>query len=122
MVVGFFNNDPRQPVILGSLYGSKNSPPEDLAKLSNENINKAIVTRKGTTIGFVDDEKASVYIETPASNKIMFDDDAQSIEVSDQHGNSIKMDKSGIEIKSAKDLKIDASGKVEIKGQKVDVK
>ena len=44
------------------------------------------------------------------------------IQVTDQHGNSITMDKNGIEIKSEKDVKIDASGNVEIKGQKVDVK
>ncbi|MFC1603756.1 type VI secretion system tip protein VgrG [Planctomycetota bacterium] len=122
VVVGFFNNDPRQPVILGAMYGSKNTPPEDVSELTEENIKKAIVTKKGTKIGFVDDEKASVFIETPESNKIVFDDDAQMIQVTDQHGNSITMDKNGIEIKSEKDVKIDASGNVEIKGQKVDVK
>ena len=52
----------------------------------------------------------------------MLDDDAQSIQVSDQHGNSITMTSDGIEIKSAKDVMIEASGNVEIKGQKVDVK
>lgn len=122
VVVGFFNNDPRQPVILGAMYGSKNTPPEEVSELTEENIKKAIVTKKGTKIGFVDKEKASVFIETPDSNKIVFDDDAQMIQVTDQHGNSITMDKNGIEIKSAKDVKIDASGNVEIKGQKVDVK
>lgn len=122
VVVGFFNNDPRQPVILGAMYGSKNTPPEEVSQLTEKNIKKAIVTKKGTKIGFVDEEKASVFIETPESNKIVFDDDAQMIQVTDQHGNSITMDKNGIEIKSAKDVKIDASGNVQIKGQKVDVK
>jgi hypothetical protein len=32
------------------------------------------------------------------------------------------MDKEGIQLKSAKDLKIEASGNVEIKGMNVDVK
>jgi hypothetical protein len=70
----------------------------------------------------VDDEKSSVFIQTPASNKILFDDDAQAIRISDQHGNTITMNKDGIVIKSAKDVKIEASGIVEIKGQKVDLK
>jgi Rhs element Vgr protein len=122
VIVGFFNNDPRQPVILGAMYGSKNTPPEEVSELTEENIKKAIVTKKGIKIGFVDDEKASVFIETPESNKIVFDDDSQMIQVTDQHGNSITMDENGIEIKSEKDVKIDASGNVEIKGQKVDVK
>lgn len=122
VVMGFFNNDPRQPVILGAMYGSKNTPPGNFSNLTKENINKGIVTHKGTVIGFIDDEKASVFIETPESNRIVFDDDAQMVKVTDQHGNSITMDKNGINIKSAKDVKIDASGNVEIKGQKVDVK
>jgi Rhs element Vgr protein len=122
VVVGFFNDDPRQAVILGAMYGSKNQPPKGMAELTKENKNKAIVTKKGTTIGFVDDEKSSVFIQTPASNKILFDDDAQAIRISDQHGNTITMNKDGIVIKSAKDVKIEASGNVEIKGQKVDLK
>lgn len=90
--------------------------------MTKENTVKGIVTKKGTTIGFVDDEKSSVFIATPESNKIIFDDDQEMIEITDQHGNSIKMSQKGIEINSAKDLKIKASGKIEITGQKVDVK
>ena len=122
VVVGFFNNDPRQPVILGALYGSVNTPPADFAEVSEENLDKGIVTKKGTRIAFKDADKASITIETPEANKIVCDDDAQSIEISDQHGNTFKMDANGIEIKSAADLKIEAGGNVEIKGQKVDVK
>lgn len=122
VVVGFLNDDPRQPVILGAMYGSKNKPPTPVSKLSKENIDKGIVTKKGTTIRFVDDQKAKIFIETPAKNKIVLDDDSETIQLSDQHGNSIKLSKNGIEIKSAKDLKIESSGNVEIKGQKIDVK
>jgi Rhs element Vgr protein len=119
VVVGFFNNDPRQAVVLGALYGSKNTPKN--FKLTQDNVEKGIVTKKGTTIKFVDKEKASVCIETPKKNTIVLDDDAEKVEVVDQHGNKITMSKDGILIKSAKDVKIDASGNVEIKGQKVDV-
>jgi Rhs element Vgr protein len=120
VVVGFFNNDPRQAVVLGALYGSKNAPKE--FTLTKDNFEKGLVTKKGSTIKFVDKEKASVFIETPKKNKILLDDDAEKVEVVDQHGNKITMSKDGIVIKSAKDVKIDASGNVEIKGQKVDVK
>ena len=116
-----------------------NNPPDDFATLAEDNINKGIVTQKGTKITFVDDEKAAVSIETPQSNKILLDDDAETIDIADQHGNSIAMSSSGItmadkdsnsiamsssgiEVKSAGDFKINASGSVEIKGAKVDVK
>lgn len=122
VVLGFFNNDPRQPVILGAMYSSSNNPPEDFAELSEDNIHKGIVTKKGTKIGFLDNDKAAIFIETAQSNKILLDDDAETIEIVDQHGNSITMTSAGIEIKSASDFKIDASGNVEIKGQQVDVK
>lgn len=122
VIVGFFNDDPRQAVILGAMFGSKNTPPKDVAQLTKENKKKTIATKKGTLIGFVDDAKSSVFIQTPDANKILLDDDAKAIRISDQHGNTITMNKDGIVIKSAKDVKIEASGNVEIKGQKVDVK
>jgi Rhs element Vgr protein len=122
VAVGFFNDDPRQAVILGSLYGSKNTPPGSVSPLTQKNTNKAIVTKKGTTIGFMDDAKSSVFIQTPASNIIRLSDEEQAIRIADQHGNTITMNKDGIQIKSAKDLKIEATGSVEIKGQKVNVK
>jgi Rhs element Vgr protein len=122
VVVGFFNDDPTQLVILGAMYSAKNTPPKAAGQIEDKNVSKVIVTSKGTTIGFVDDEKSSVFIETPAKNKITFDDNNQMIQLSDQHGNTITMSKDGIEIKSAKDFKVDASGNVEIKGAKVDVK
>jgi uncharacterized protein involved in type VI secretion and phage assembly len=139
VVVGFFNNDPRQAVILGAMYSSSNNPPEDFADLSEENIHKGIVTKQGTKIGFLDNEKAAISIETAQGNKILLDDDAETIEIVDQHGNALTMNSDGIEvadqsgstiamtgdgveIKSAADFKIEASGNVEIMGQQVDVK
>jgi Rhs element Vgr protein len=121
VVVGFFNDDPRQAVILGAMFGSKNTPPKDV-KLSADNIDKGIFSKKGSSLTFIDDKKPAVLIRTPKLNKILLDDDNQMVEISDQHGNAITMSKDGIEIKSAKDLKITAKGNVEIKGAKVDVK
>ena len=121
VVVGFFNDDPRQAVILGAMYSSKNTPPKGL-ELTKENKQKVILTKTGTAIGFFDDSKSSIFIRTPDLSMIVLDDDTQTIEISDQHENEIIMSKKGIEIKSKKDVKIDAAGNVEIKGAKVDVK
>jgi Rhs element Vgr protein len=122
VVLGFLNDDPRQAVILGAMYGSKNTPPPDVTPLTNKNEKRAIVSKAGSIIGFVDSDKASVFIQTPAQNKLLLDDRDEGVCISDQHGNTITMNKDGIAIKSAGDLKIEASGNVEIKGKKVDIK
>lgn len=121
VVIGFVNDDPRQAIILGSLYSSKNSSPERFGKPDDKNIGKGIASKKGMVIGF-DDDKAIVYIETLGKNTIKLDDDGKKIQLDDQHGNSIIMDENGITLKSAKDFKVEASGNVEIKGAKVDIK
>jgi Rhs element Vgr protein len=122
VVVGFFNSDPRYPVILGALFGSKNTAASAMGEADEKNEKKGIVTKKGTMIGFTDGDKATVFIETQNKNKLLIDDDAEEISLSDQHGNKITMNKDGIVLKSAKDLKLDVTGNVEIKGSKVDVK
>ncbi|MEM9452608.1 MAG: type VI secretion system tip protein VgrG [Myxococcota bacterium] len=115
VVVGFFNDDPRQAVILGALFSSKNAQPEYVGDPDKDNLKKAIVTKKGTIIGFKDDDNPSVFIETPDENKILLSDDDECIKLTDQHGNSITLDKDGITIKSVKDLEISVDGKLKIK-------
>ena len=122
VLVGFLNEDPRYPVILGALFGSKNTPPETVAKPTAKNEKRGIVTKKGTSIGFIDGDKVSVYIETPAKNKLLIDDGEKQICLTDQHGNSITMSKDGITLKSAGKFVIDSAKEVEIKGSKVDIK
>lgn len=122
VVVGFFNQDPRQPVVLGALFGSKNTPPPDLAELTKDNLAKGIVTRGGTKILFNDADKPTLTLETPAKNTIVLDDDKELIQIADKHGNKIILDKNGITLDSAKDLSFTAKGNVTIEGQKVDVK
>ncbi len=122
VVVGFLNDDPRQPIVLGALFGSKNAPPEPITELTAANVHKAIVTKKGTTISFRDDDKPSVSIQTPGKNRITIDDQDQTVKIEDQHGNSIVLNHDGITIKSAKDLTLEAAGNVAIRGAKVDVK
>lgn len=116
VIVGFFNDDPRQAVILGSMYSpGKNKIPEDV-DLDKKNNIKAIVSRPGATLGFVDDEKPWIAIYTPNDNQIKLDDDAQSIELTDQHGNSITMNKEGIQIKSDKKILIETKADLIRKG------
>ena len=110
VVLGFLDKDPRFPIILGSLYNGKNAAPYAPEEKNNT---KAFVTRSNLKIEF-DEEKKNISLLTPGKNSIIISDDGKSIEIKDQHNNSIKLCADGITIDSAKDLKISAKGNVEI--------
>jgi Rhs element Vgr protein len=110
VVLGYFNNDPCHPVILGSLYSSNRKPPETPTA---ENNIKAVVTRSKLKIGF-DEEKKIITLETPGGNQIVINDDDKSILLKDQNDNSIKMGSDGIALDSPKDIKINARGKISV--------
>jgi len=108
VVLGYLNDDPSHPVILGSLYSSKRAPPYELTA---ENYTKAIVTRSLLRLIF-DDEKKVVTIITPAGNKIVVSDDAKSILLEDQNANKAELSPTGILLDSPKDITINAKGKI----------
>ena len=110
VVLGYFNNDPSYPVILGSLYSSNRKPPYELTA---DNFIKAVVTRSKLKLEF-DDEKKIITLITPGNNKIIISDDQKSILLQDQNSNKIELNSSGIVIDSPKDIKISAKGKVTI--------
>jgi len=121
VVLGFFSDDPRQAVILGSLYGPARKPPEAAGDPADPNTKRAIVSKSGTSI-LIDDDKKALTLQTPGGNKVTVDDDAKAITLEDQNGNSVTLDSNGITLKSAADFTVDAgSGKVVIKGTQVDV-
>lgn len=122
VVVGFLNSDPRHPVILGALHSSTAAHPPTLAAPSEQNIEKGIVTRAGTTLRFIDDDPPGIAIETPAGNTLRLSDADEEISLEDQHGNKIVMNSDGITLESAGDLTLIAGGNVEIEGAQVDVK
>lgn len=110
VVLGFFNNDPSCPVILGSLYSSKHVPPYELTA---ENNFKALITRSKLKMEFDDGNKIITFI-TPANNKIVISDQGQSILLQDQTNNKVELSPSGILLDSPKDITIKALGKVAI--------
>lgn len=105
VIAGFFNDDPRFPVILGSLYSSGRAPsftPDE------QNNTKALVTRTQMKVEFQEDKKI-ITITTPGNNQIVLSDEAKSIKLSDQNSNTITMSSSGIEINSASALTLKAA-------------
>ena len=113
VVLGFLNNDPRFPIILGSLYSSAKSPPYT----PNEpNSIKAIVSKNQLKVIF-DDEQKILTLETPNGNKMIYSDEAESITIEDQNSNKIELSPEGIKMQSESNIKIEANGTVSISGK-----
>ena len=110
VILGYFNNDPSCPVILGSLYSNKRKPAYELTA---ENNTKAIVTRSKLKVEFDEDKKVITLI-TPNNNQIVISDDQKSILIQDENSNKVELNSSGITLDSPKDITISAKGKVTI--------
>ncbi len=110
VVLGYFNNDPSYPVILGSLYSSGRKAPYDITA---DNYTKAIVTKNKLKLEF-DDENKVITLVTPGNNTIVISDKGQSILLQDQNDNKVELSANGILMDSPKDIQINAKGKVTI--------
>lgn len=118
VVLGFLNDDPRDPVIIGMLNSSAKPAP---ITASDDNHEKGIVTRGEMKVIFNDDEK-SIKVETPNGNKITISDNDGSIIVEDENSNKLQMNSDGITVESSGDIKIKAGGDLTLEGTNVTVK
>ena len=114
VVVGFLNEDPQSPIVLGSMYNKSNSIPT--YEPYEENYIKAIVTKTGLTIEF-DEENDIITIKTPEENMIQMNDTEKFIRLSDVNDNIVEMTEDGVNITSAKDINIEAQGDINITAQ-----
>ncbi len=112
VIVGFFNDDPTDPVVLGMLHSSSKASPVTPAEENNE---KGLYTRSEMKLVF-DDDLVSVTLETPGGNKMVLSEDEGGISMEDENGNKLVMSADGIMIESAADLIMKASGDVTIEG------
>ncbi|WP_296382170.1 type VI secretion system tip protein VgrG [Winogradskyella sp.] len=115
VIVGFLNEDPRFPIILGSLYSNSKLKPFEGLDPNENNTTKAIVSKSGIQITF-DDENKIFTIVTPGKNTAVFNDKEKRITIKDENSNSIVMSDTGIVMKSSKDITIEADQSVTIKG------
>ncbi|MBN1301239.1 MAG: type VI secretion system tip protein VgrG [Melioribacteraceae bacterium] len=118
VVLGFLNDDPRDPILLGMLNSSAKPAP---ITASDTNPEKGFVTREDLKLIF-NDEKKVITIETPGGNIITLTDNDGAIKLVDENSNKITMDSNGISIESAKDVKIKAAGDVKVDGTNIEIK
>jgi Rhs element Vgr protein len=117
VVVGFLNDDPRHPIILGMLHSSAQPSPE---RATDANPRKGYVSREKMQFIF-DDEKKIIFLETPSGNKVMLSEEDKGIMIADQNGNKITLNDSGIVLESSKDLTLKAGKDITIEGMNIEV-
>lgn len=110
VLISYINNDPSQPIILGSVYSSQHTPPYDI---SAENNTKALVTKSQLKIEFNEEDKV-ITLLTPANNSITISDKDKAITISDQNSNKVTLNDSGISLESPKDIKLSAKGDISL--------
>lgn len=115
VVVGFLNDDPRYPIILGSLYSTDIKPYETLNPAQG-NPQKGIVSKSGLRLMF-DDKDIITTVITPNGNELVLDDKNQQITLQDQNKNSIVMSSEGISIKSPNAINIQSDQTVQVQGE-----
>jgi Rhs element Vgr protein len=112
VLVGFINDDPRQPVVLGGLFSSAKAAP---ITAKDDNHQKGFTTRSGMHVLF-DDDKQTIQLDTP-KNKILLDNKKGFIQIADKNGNSILLNGSGITLNSGKDVIIKAKGAIKVESK-----
>ena len=126
VVLGFINDDPRHPVMLGMLNSSAKPAP---ITAEDSNDKKGFTTRSRMHISFNDATK-TITIDTPAGNSITLDESSSKIEIKDQNSNTVTMDTSGIslssplniDIKAGANLSLSAGASLSVGGMSVAVK
>lgn len=104
VIVGFINDDPRYPVMLGMLHSSAKPAP---IVAQDVNDKKGFFTRSRMHIGF-DDNTKTITIDTPAGNSISLDESKATIEIKDQSNNKVTMEPFGIKLESPGNIEIKA--------------
>jgi uncharacterized protein involved in type VI secretion and phage assembly len=118
VLVGFMNDDPRHPVILGMLHSSNKPAP---LEPEDSNDQKGYISRSGIKMLF-DDGKKSMLIETPGNRMIKLDDDAGTITIEDGNSNRISMDANGISIEAVKELTLKANKSISVSAPEISIK
>lgn len=112
VIVGFINDDPRHPVVLGMLHSSNKPAPISPADNNNE---KGFTTRSKMHLSFNDDTK-TIVIDTPAGNSITIDEKSMKIEIKDQNENKITMEQTGITMESPLNIDVKAGAVLTLSG------
>tara|TARA_R110000782_G_scaffold1246_1_gene4901 strand:- start:34398 stop:36143 length:1746 start_codon:yes stop_codon:yes gene_type:complete len=134
VILGFMDDNPSYPIILGNVFSSKIPAPETP---DEKNTIKTLITSSKLQLKF-DDENKVFTILTPGGNTMVFSDKDKGITVTDQNknkiemkdagitltdksNNTIEMTSSGITINSKSKLTLKAAQEVDVQGASISV-
>lgn len=109
VLVAFEQGDPRRPYVLGGLWNGRDRAPASMDG-AGRNEKKVLRSRNGVTITLNDqDGREQLVLETPGGQKVTLRDGPGAVEVVDGNGNSVKLETSGITVRAAARVVVEAS-------------
>jgi uncharacterized protein involved in type VI secretion and phage assembly len=109
VLVCFEAGDPQRPYVVGGLWNGVDAPPEAMDGLGL-NYRKVLRSRMGIEIVLDDtDGREALILSTPGGCRLELRDGPPSAVVSDGHGNSVRLDASGISITAAGEVRVSAT-------------
>ncbi|MEZ5024609.1 MAG: type VI secretion system tip protein VgrG [Chitinophagales bacterium] len=115
VIVGFLNEDPRSPIIVGMVNSA--AKPAPFQAEENNNV-KGFLTREQLKLVF-NDETKSILLESPNGNKISISEEEKGIQIKDEHGNYIQLNDKGISVFSSSDIDLNANGDINLNGTNI---
>lgn len=115
VLLGFLNDDPRQAIVMGSLFSNTHTAP---VAFTDDNHEKVIVGNSDIRIT-LNDEKKGISLTSPNGKSIAIDEDSNYIQLEDENGNKITLDANGITIESTGEIVLKATQDVAISGANV---
>lgn len=96
VLVGFVDNDPAVPVVLGSLYNGQQQPP---LTVDQDNAVRAFVSPAGHTLKLEDGVASAVTLLSGKGHSVVLDDQASAVVLTHhESGNTIRLSGNGIEL------------------------
>jgi phage baseplate assembly protein gpV len=107
VLVGFVQGDPRQPVVVGSLWNGRDAPPE---QLPGDGVDRWSITGKdGTRIAIVEESQPTIVLETPGGAVAEITDTGGGKMRIDAGGATVKIEPAGITLTTGAKVTIEAS-------------
>lgn len=117
VVIGFIQNDPRFPVILGSFYNSKNKEPLSLEDAKQQETGFVINDWKVS----IDEKNNKLSIASPDGQTVVLDDKEKQLSLIFNDQNSIEINKEGITLNAAK-IALKGSKEIELSAPNITAK